>query len=243
MNRLYHSAIFYPDEITAIEEMTDGIAKNGENAKALILPHGDLRKLYTLYRESFRFIPDSINHVIILAPLHSDFLIEDKEEIAAEGGCGSIETFYGGLNIKSLGLKVNEAYSEEEAAPELVLPFIKCLLPEADISIVYAKVDTSEKSKRFSTMLRKWQNQDTFFIISSNLTGKLKKDEVKTARENASEYITGKTHLLDAQNKHLIDICGAGIIDSFNRVNDGTWNLIGFSDNDTITGHGAFYRK
>ena len=243
MKRLYHSAIFYPEEPDELSAMTSGIEEHIEKASALILPHGDLRKLYRLYDSAFGYIPKNTKRVIILTPIHSELLTEDEDEIALESSCGILETFYGDISIKSLGLKVNEAYAEEESAPEIILPYIKKYLPEAAAAVVYARIGNADESKKLSHMIRKWQDADTFFIISSNLSGRIRKEEVEKVRIDAANYITDGYHLLDVRNKHMADMCASGIIDSMNRVSNKPWHLIAFSENDTITAHGAFYKE
>lgn len=243
MRQLYHGAIFYPEELDELSSMTDNIEEHTEKASALILPHGDLRKLYKLYSSAFGYIPKSAKHVIIITPIHSELLTEDEDEIALESSMGTLETFYGDIAIKSLGLKVNEAYAEEESAPEIILPYIKRMLPDTSVSIVYSRIDTADESKKLSHMIRKWQEPDTFFIISSNLSGRIRKEEIDKVRDEAAYYITEGAHLLDVRNKHKADICASGIIDSMNRVSNKPWHLIAFSDNDTITAHGAFYKE
>lgn len=240
MKRLYHESIFYPENKEELLELTD-IDNEDINASALIVPIGDLRKLSKLYKSVFSKIHDKKKFIIIV-PIHNELLEEDEKEIALESEPGTLKTSLGDIKIESLGLKINEAYSEEEPAGELPLQFIARYFKDASVSIIYAKVDSAKKSKEFSKMLEKWKDKDTIFIISSNLTVKLNKEDIESERSKAAKLITSSSHLIDAINKREACITAAGIIDSYNRVNENKWVLIGYAD-DTITGHGAFYKE
>ncbi len=241
MKRLYHESIFYPEEKEELSKLTAIDNKEAINASALILPIGDMRKLAPLYRKAFSTV-QSKKRIIIIVPIHNELLEEDSREIALEGESGILKTALGDINIVSLGLKINEAYAEEEPAGELALPFIARYVKSSELAIVYAKIDSAKKSKELSKILEKLKNDDTLFIISSNLTGKLKKEEIEEERSKAAKLIEGSSHLIDAINKREAEITAAGIIDSYNRVNENKWILIGFANEDSITGHGAFYK-
>lgn len=241
MKRFYHESIFYPEDKEELLKLTEISSKEAINASALILPIGDLRKLSSLYKSAFSKVRDK-KRIIIIVPIHNELLEEDKEEIALEGEVGALATPLGDIKLVSLGLKKNEAYAEEEPAGEIPLQFIARYFKEAEVSIIYAKVDTARKSKELSKLLEKLQNEDTLFIITSNLTGKIKAGDIEDKRAKAAELIISSSHLIDAINKREAEISAAGIIDSYNRVNENKWILIGFADEDTITGHGAFYK-
>lgn len=242
MKRLYHESIFYPEDKEELSKLTEIDNKEDINASALILPIGDVRKLSSLYKRAFSKVKNK-KRIIIIAPIHNELLEEDMKEIALEGESGVLKTSLGNIKLIPLGFKVNEAYAEEEPAGELPLAFIARYFREAEVSIIYAKIDNAKKSKEFSKILDKLKNEDSLFIITSNLTGKLAKEKIEEERSKAAELITSSSHLIDAINKREAEISAAGILDSYNRLNENKWILIGFADEDTITGHGAFYKE
>lgn len=241
MERLYHSSIFYPEELERLNQMTTPLEKK-ERAKALILPHGDLSKLYPLFQETFSHVDINTKHVIILTPLHTEPLAEDQSEFAFEGICKSLDTHFGQVRQRTLNLKCQESYAEEEFSAEIILPFITRMLSDADISIVYTYLNSGEKAKKFSSLLKKWDNEDTLFIISSNLTGKIKEEELEKEREKAVRLLESGEYLMEGYKRKYHSICATGIIDSYSRINSNSWKLIALASCDTITGHGAFYK-
>ena len=69
------------------------------------------------------------------------------------------------------------------------------------------------------------------------------KEDMLKERVNASDMILSGEKLMDSYRKGRINVCGVGIIDALNRSLDGKWHLIGLSENDETTGHGAFYKE
>mgnify|MGYP004509903753 FL=1 len=242
MKRLYHESIFYPENEEELSLLVGDTEDSGINAKALILPHGDLRRLAPLYRDALSYAKNK-KRFIIIVPIHNTLLEEDKAEIALESECGILSTPLGDVNIVPSGLKVNEAYAEEEPAGELILPFIAKNFKDAAVSIIYAKIDNAKESKKLAEILKSLNSEETIFIISSNLTGKVKAEELIEKRDKNAHILFDLKYLLDVYNKKECDICASGIIDSYNRINDNEWQLIAFADNDTITAHGAFYKS
>lgn len=239
MKKLYHDAIFYPREKESLEPMTAKLEKK-EKAKAIIVPHQDLRRCYELYREAFSHIEEA-KRIIILTPLHSEKLLKDEGKFLFEGDEGTVETALGMVDVKSLGLDKAEYYAEEEYAPELILPYLAGR--DAEVFIVYAAIKSADESKKLAKFIEKWNDEYTVFIISSNLTSKMAKDEMLSEREKAAKMIVDGEKLMESYRKGRISICATGIVDAINRALDGKWHLIGLSNNDESTGHGAFYKE
>lgn len=239
MKKLYHDAIFYPREKEALEEMT-AISSSDKKAKAIIVPHQDLRRCYELYKEAFSYASWA-KRVIILSPIHSEKLLKDEGKFLFEGERGPVETPVGIVEIKSLGLDKAEYYAEEEYAPELILPYLANR--EIDVFIVYTAIKSGEESKKLAKLIEKWNEEYTLFIVSTNLTSKMNKNEMLAEREKAANMITAGDKLMESYRKGRISICATGAIDAINRALAGNWHLIGLSNNDESTGHGAFYKE
>lgn len=241
MNRLYHDAIFYPRERESLQEMTKAIDKKTK-AKAIIVPHQDLRRCYSLYVEAFSHIIDP-KRIIVISPIHSELLMKDEGKFIFEGESGVVETPMGEVKISSLGLDKAEYYAEEEYAPELILQYIASEYQDIETCIAYVSIKSADEAKKLSKLIAKWNDENTIFIISSNLTGKMMKEDMLKERDNASDMILSGEKLMDSYRKGRINVCGVGIIDALNRSIDGKWHLIGLSENDETTGHGAFYKE
>lgn len=242
IKKLYHDAIFYPKEAEELSELTTPLEKL-DAAKAIIVPHQDLRRCSELYKEAFRHVLPQAKRIIILSPIHGEVLMQDEGHFIFEGNAGSAVTPVGCVEIKSLGLEAREYYAEEEYAPELILPYIARENTERDVYIVYTSIESADESKKLAKLIAKWNDEDTLFIISSNLTGKMKKDEMLSGRDEAASLIVNNEKLMELYRKKKIAICASGIIDAMNRALEGSWHMVGLSDNDESTGHGAFYKE
>ncbi len=240
MRKVYHSAIFYPEDKKELLALSAPLEKK-EYSKAVIVPHQDLRKCYKAYQEAFSHIPDN-SKIIALLPIHSEKLIKDKASIVFEYDEAEIETPLGMIRLKSLGLERCGYYGEEEYSAELIFPYIITSCPNSTLSVVFAKVENSDECKKLSKLIEKWNNDDTFFIISSNLTGRLKTEELVKEKAKAIQMLESGTKLLDSYRKGHCNICAAPIIDALGRIINGKWALICDVD-DTITGHAAFKKE
>ncbi len=241
MKRIYHDAIFYPREEQTLREMT-ALPHSEVKAKAIIVPHQDLRRAYNLYCEAFSRIKHA-KRLIILSPLHSEVLLKDEGKFLFEGEPGTITTPLGEVRISHLGLDISEHYAEEEYAPELLLPYIASSFDSVETYIVYSAAKSAEESKKLSRLISKWNNEHTVFIISSNLTGRMDKETMLESRAQGAALIESGAHLMDLYRKGRISICGSAIIDALNRAITGNWHLIGLNQRDESTGHGAFYKE
>lgn len=239
MARVYHSDIFYPSDKNELMALSQPLEKR-DSKRAVIVPHMDLRRCYRLYQEAFRYIPDS-SRIIALIPIHGERLEKDSSSIAFEGDEEIVSTL-GPIHIEQLGLEKAPYYQEEEFSAELLLPYYLISCPHSTLSIVYVKAESADESKKLARLIEKWNNNNTFFIISSNLTGILKENELQKEKEKAIGLLENGDKLLDQYRKGHISICAAPIIDALSRVIPGKWKMISTLD-DTITGHAAFYKE
>lgn len=241
MRKTYHSSIFFP---SGKEEMLELIAKydKKEPHKAIIVPHQDLRKAHESYSEAFRFIPDG-KKIIAIVPLHSQSLQADKDSIVYEPEEMDIETPIGPIHLESLGLKKCEHYMQEEFAAELILPYVQVCTPNSKLSVVIARLENAEDSKKMAKLIERWNDEDTFFIISSNLSARMNDIEMlEMEKKKAIKALSEGEKLLDSYRKGRIGICASAIIDALSRVIKGRWKLV-HNQQDTTTGHASFYKE
>lgn len=241
MRRAYHSFIFYPDDKAELEKLAERKEKLSPK-KAIIVPHMDLRRAANLYQEAFRYIPDA-SRIIALIPIHSERLASDSDSIVFEENSNQIETPLGNIDLTPLGIEKQDAYAKEEFSTELILPYVLSSVKNYQLSVVYVKAENSEECKKLSRLIEKWNDDNTFFIISSNLTDRLNnKDEVEKEKKKALDYLESGDKLLDIYRKGHISICASPIIDALSRVIPGKWKPIATLE-DTITGHASLYKE
>ena len=242
MRKTYHSSIFFPSDKNELLELVEKKEKK-EPKKAIIVPHQDLRRAYQSYAEAFRYIPDG-KKLIAIVPLHSPSLQSDKDSIVYEPEEMDIETPIGQVHLHSLGLKKCEHYMQEEFSAEIILPFVQVCAPSSILSIVIARLENAEDSKKLAKLIERWNDEDTFFIISSNLSARMNDiDELKKEKEKALSALLGGEKLLDSYRKGRIGICASAIIDALSRVIKGRWKLVHDQNDDTTTGHASLYKE
>ena len=234
MKRLYHEGIFYPSDKDELDKLLGNVTEE-EEAKVLLLPHQSLKRCSALIQEGFRFAKGK-DRVVILSPLHSGRI---GDAFFAEGDVLPAS------NMVSLGLEKVEAYAEEEAGPEILVPFIEKYMPNALWSVVYADIRNAGESKRFSEFLKSINTPSTLFIISTNLSHlSATKEECIEWRERAkSALLSNNVPLLDSINRRQVSFCGGGIADSVQRVFKGKWRWIMDEDGDTTTAHSLLVKE
>ena len=234
MKERYHQGIFYP-EGEALSSLVGEIKKEGR-AKALILPHAELKRCASLYREGFSYT-EGKDRVIILCPLHNGRM-EGEKDFFFEG------EVLPQSQMVHLGAEVNEAYAEEEPSGETISAFIEKAMPEASYAIIYCDIKTAAESKKLSSFLKKNDSPSTLFIISTNLSPKCaKKEEAEEWRERAKEALIDCSLILDKANHHKLSFCGSGIIDAFERAFGGGWKHLADCVDDSTTAHSLLIKE
>ena len=94
--------------------------------------------------------------------------------------------------------------------------------------------------KKLSRILSGYDDGNTVFIISSNMTGRLDKG-IEEERDSAVNLILSSEHLMDAWMKGKLRACGAPLAEAVRRYAGGRWKLIGISEKETKAGHAALY--
>lgn len=240
MRKTYHESIFYPSEKKQLLDLCYPLEKK-EKKRAFIIPHQDLRKCYKSYQEVFSHIPDN-SRIIALLPLHSEKLLQDSDYIAFESD-DKIETPLGTIELEDLGLKKCHYYREEEYSAELIIPFVQTSCPHSTLALVYVSAKDASESKKVAHLIKRWDNNNTFFIISSNLTGIVASEDLKKEKEKSISMLENGQNLLDSYRKGQNGICASAIIDALSRVIPGKWRMLVSIDDDTITGHASFCKE
>ncbi|MBQ0071446.1 MAG: hypothetical protein KBS81_06280 [Spirochaetales bacterium] len=236
MKTRYHEGIFYPaNRETLLSLVKTPIDK--EPAKALLVPHQEMKKASSVIKEAFRHA-GSPERVIIITPIHNGRLEQDKDHAFFEG-----EKEEGSLMIE-FGLTKAEWYSEEEPSGELIAAFVRENLPQSQYGIVYADIKSAKDSKALASFMEKWDSPSTLFVLSSNLSERTKDtEETQKWKRAAIDALLKGDYLLDRINKNQIHMCGGGIVDALSRVYPGPWKLAADEEDDTITAHASFYKE
>ena len=173
--------------------------------------------------------------MIILSPLHSGRI---TPSFFAEG------EILPSSNMVSLGLETVEAYAEEEPGAEIIVPYIEKYMPHASWSVIYADIKSANESKRLAEVLKKYNTPSTLFIISTNLSPlSLTYEECREWREKAKSLLLSSGPVLDSVNHHMVSFCGAGIVDSLERVEKGKWKWIMDEEGDSTTAHSLLVKE
>lgn len=227
----YHKGIFYPDNVTDIIASFSKDEKK-ERARAVIVPHARFSYIETLLEALLSHISGEYSNVIVLSPLHSGRLLDDKSYSFFEGEENSKE------NIIYLGARKNESYAEEEAGAEMLVDLLHFALPNTPISIIYGDIKTAKESKELSSFLLKHSSPSTLFIISTNLSPLCTKVEDMTSYKlSALKALETTPFLLDLMNKKEIYLCGGGLVESVNRIIDGKWHFDCEREEDNVVSH------
>ncbi len=234
----YHEDIFYPSSKEELIGLLEPIGVNDEH-KAFIVPHMALGYIAHLYRAVFSSIPDGMR-IIGLFPLHREPLLCDENEILFSSEERDEEMAIGTVHIRSLGFPSASAYEEEEYSMELLLPYIAHHNPSSLFYPIFCNVKKSEDMKKLAQKLTEYDDGNTAFIISSNMTDRIDKG-VEEEREKAINMVLSGNHLMDAWRKGRFRACGAPLIEAARRAFGGHWQLIGVSDKETKAGHAAFF--
>ncbi len=237
---IFHSGIFYPEEKEELLSLVTPI-KDGEKHKAFILPHMALKYCAHLYREVFASISDG-TRIIALLPLHREPLLKDEGKILFSPQERTESTPLGDVRIGSLGYTDSASYEAEEYSLELLYPFTAFHNPSSVLYPLFSAAESSQDVKKLTALLSSLDDGNTAFIVSSNMTGKVKNaEEVSSGREMMTELLAKKEPLLDLWRKGRITPCGAPLIESVSRITASAWTLIGISEKETMAGHAAFY--
>lgn len=236
---IYHNAIFYPDTKEELEKLVLPVQKKEEH-KAFILPHMRLESIAHLYREVFASIPNG-KRIVALLPLHREVLEKDRKSIIFTPDERKEETLLGPVNIKKLEGENSQSYEEEEYSLELLYPFVASYTPASQLCPVFTSIRNAEEMKKLASFLISLDDGNTYFIVSSNMTGRIMDRNTAEERDRMISLLENKSHLMDLWQRGQISACGAPIIEAVGKLTSTAWHLIGLSDNESVAGHAALY--
>ncbi len=201
---------------------------------AVIAPHAAYEETLDLMGTTYGSLKEIAlgthpEHILILAPLHSEILLIDSgyflfypefREFHIPGGCLPVDHH----SLEIIAENFQEAagrnyYFEEEPAIELQLPFIKELFGEKPVIPLLIGPASSQKTRKLAAVIQLFPPEKTLIIITSNLTGYLPAAAADRQAATAKEILSGKrkAHLLEALNRHEISMCGAHIADALRK--------------------------
>lgn len=234
MKKRYHEGIMYPGNKEELLSLLGNIKRDKE-AKAIILPHQEMKRSASLLAEGLSYTKGK-ERVIIISPLHCGRM-EGEDSFFFEG------ELLPESNMFHLGAKVEEAYAEEEGGAEMTASLIEHALPSLSWALVYADIRNAKESKTFAAFLEKHDSPSTLFIISTNLSPKCSDNEMVQWRESAKSALEDGSEILDKVNHHKIHYCGAGITDAFERLYGGGWKWIMDREEDSTTAHSLLVKE
>ncbi|MBO8436389.1 MAG: AmmeMemoRadiSam system protein B [Spirochaetes bacterium] len=236
---IYHNAIFYPDTEEELKNLVLPI-NDKESHKAFILPHMRLASIASLYRDAFSSIPNG-KRIVAILPLHRETLEKDQGKFIFSPRKRGEETLLGPVQIESLSENDSKSYEEEEYSLELLYPYVACHNPDSILCPLFVSIKNAEEMKRLSSFIASLDDGNTTFIVSSNMTGRMMGKNTAEDRDSMISLLESKSHLMDLWQRGKITACGAPAIEAVQRVITSAWHLIGLSDDESITGHAAFY--
>ena len=238
---IYHSAVFYPDGRDELMPLVSPIG-NEEPIRAAILPHMRLEGVAPFYRRVFASIPDG-KRLVILLPLHRETLEKDRGMHIFQSPEATEETPLGPVRVSGLGLPDGSPYEKEEYSKELFLPYIAYHNPSSPVHFLFARIERGAQIKELTRVLSPLADDDTIFLISSNMTGRLPECEVRKATEASVEAMLRGGHMMDLYQKGRVGACATPLIECVQTLLGGSWELIGIRDDDRTSGHAAFIMR
>ena len=238
---MIHEDIFYPSGKEDLEKMLGDRTKK-EPERAFIVPHMELRRVATLYREVFSHIPDG-SPITLLLPVHRGKLEKDKDEIAFSPDKDYWDTPCGKVFLRRLPFPSSASYESEEYTAELFAVCSAYFCPSSVLSIIWTDVKKSGEVRKLVSLISDFCDNTGTFVVSSNLTGELRGEDLSEKEAEAIALLESGEPLLDAISKGRFKACGGPLIELVSRLVPGKWRLIGTVPEEKYAAHAAFYRE
>jgi AmmeMemoRadiSam system protein B len=204
---------FYPENPGRLRTMVEELLEHSSSAldrppKALIAPHSGYIYSGPIAASAFRVLPPDTRRVVIIGPSHHF----DFAGVAISRAAG-FETPLGLVPVDAVALDriaarpqvqtIEEAHRVEHSI-EAMLPFLQVVLKKFTLVPIVAGATADEEMGGLMEQL--WENTDTRFIISSDLSHYLeyeqaKQLDLKTAQ--AIEALRPNTLLADHACGHV----------------------------------------
>lgn len=244
---------FYPENKEKLEKQLDHLFQQAEKdyktkTRAIIAPHAGYMYSGKVAAKAFQYLDNTAKNVFVIAPSHH---INYRGIALPTYDC--FETPLGNIKVNKNIINelseientdfLDEAY-ENEHSIEVELPFIKKILPNAQITpILYSNVSP----KNIGMIIEKyWDNEENIFVISSDLSHFYSQKDAQKIDEYTAEMIESQ----NTRNFQEFQACGSsGIIGLVNFSKSKNYSLIRTElttsgevagENDSVVGYGAW---
>lgn len=238
---MIHEDIFYPSRKEELEKLLGGRLERTKS-KAFIVPHMEMSRIASLYREVFSRIPDGAP-VTALLPLHREKLLKDEGKLAFSPDKDFWDMPSGRVKLAPSPFPSSLPYESEEFSGELLAAASAFYCPHSALRLVWSDVKKSEDVRKLVSILRDFCDNNETYIVSSNLTEELKGAELKEKGASAIQLLESGEALLDPIRKGRLRACGGVLIETVSRLVPGRWKLIGTVPDEKYAAHAAFYRE
>lgn len=226
--RLFFTDVFYPGDEAALYSLVKcDEAKDVVTPTLFLLPHASLENVSDMYKDAFSHIHHP-KKIVLLMPLHSGPVEEDRDISLFTLSSGTIATSVGNADIESVpGLKCADYYAEEEYSAELVYPFVAVNSPSSRILPVFTNLKTKEEVltlARLMASLKKSEN-NTVFIISGNFTEEGDSESITRQARTLQGLLEHNAPMLDSIAKRQVTGCAARILEAARTVTGGIFRI------------------
>jgi MEMO1 family protein len=234
------NGIFYPSEENELLGLVKSLMKNTKresgDAFAIVSPHAGYSYAGKQIAQAFKTAASrQIKNIVIIAPIHSKpesgiYLPESKFFLTPIGSIPVNQELAEEILSCSTRIVSQDIPHLEEHCIELQLPFVRYLFPNASIIPILIG-DSSEKNiKLLSNALQLTFSsiyESTLFVISSNMSAFVKKDNADHETELLLNLILDHDWkgILRSREKGEITACGAGCISTLLLFNDMSYDI------------------
>jgi AmmeMemoRadiSam system protein B len=218
--------IFYPSGAQALGDMIDESLKKTHHARcslpaACILPHAAYEYVLDHITAALGSIDEKPSRIILIQPLHSPVIAEDRPNFIFTPDYRHITTPLGSVPIQrckpSEHAAAENCYFEEEPGWELLVPIVQRLWPGIAIRPVITGASSAKESAELGTLVGNECDAKSLVIISSNA------GSGKDAEVQASAFLEALTRaeapsLVSSENRGKFSACGKYCIDALYRA-------------------------
>jgi MEMO1 family protein len=243
--------IFYPSdpgELTALVTASLGNPSGSASLPAaLVVPHAAYSETAALLGSAYGALSGcSPHYVLILSPLHSEVLEEDRGRslfypdfaaFALPGG--EVQTDAAALARIASALPDDAApggwYFDEEPGIELQLPFVREVFRGKAVVPLFTGSRCARTAGKIAAAIRLFPPEKTVVIISSNLTGYLPKETADRQAEAMLQLLEQRQpqRLLEAAASRTVSMCGTAAVEALNKSRwfppENGWQVLGHS--------------
>jgi AmmeMemoRadiSam system protein B len=218
--------IFYPSDPQELRSMIDESLKKAPETlcslpAACILPHAAYEYVLDHITSVMGSFTQPPSQVIIIHPLHSPVIDEDRPSFIFSPDHRHISTPLGSVQIQQCEAAEHAAaqncYFEEEPGWELFVPIIQRLWPSAAIKPMITGASSVRESRELGSMLRNECDEKTLIIVSSNAASGIDATRQAAAFKEALTNAEAPS-LVSSENRGRFSACGRYCIDALYRA-------------------------